>query len=159
MTKEITKAFILQQIQDKFKLRELEPEVFRFSEEVVPVYDIGQHLKIWESYREVVSITGSGAVDILTVPATERWLLRAYTVVFVSGAYTIAGVYILRNTKRDENDFSYLDLTAGQSSSYLRTLPVPVVLEPGDELKFNIDGYTSSGSVVFHYDFMKEEIR
>ena len=45
MTKEITKSFILQQIQDKFRLREFTAENFLFSETVIPIYNVENHLE------------------------------------------------------------------------------------------------------------------
>ena len=159
MTKEITKSILLQQIQDKFRLRDLEPEIFRFSEQVIPTYDIGQHLKKWESSYVSKSVSSTGGLSYFTIPYDERWLLQAYSIVFVSGVYTVAGAYIFRNTRKDSGDFSYLDLTAAQSASYLNMLPTPIVLEPGDEVKINIDGYTSTGTLQLYIDFQKETIR
>jgi len=77
----------------------------------------------------------------------------------VTGVYTVAGAYILRRDRALGTDFSYLDLTAAQSVSYLRTLPEPVTLEAGDTLLVNIDGYTSTGDLTLHIDYRKEEIR
>ena len=159
MTKEITKAFILQQIQDKFGLRELEPEKFSFLESVMPIYNIEQHLKTWESRWLDLTVAATGGKTIRIIPDMERWLLQSYTMVFISGAFTVAGGYILRSLRRDGTDMSYLDLKAAQSVSYLTMLPTPVVLEPGDAFMVNIDGYTSSGTLRIHYDYQRETLR
>ena len=158
MTKEITKAIILQEIQDKFKLREFAPSQFLFDETVVPVYEIGSHLRKWGSKRFVIPISSATGHHVHTIPATEKWTLRAYTVVFFSGAYTIAGMYIVRN-KGEATTFSYLDLTAAQSVSYLHTMEQPVVLEPLDKIYINADDYTSTGNVYLYLDYMTEEVR
>ena len=160
MTKEITKSIILQKIQDRLGLREFEAAKFLLDETVVPTYDIHHDLEIWRSYFVNTSaITETGAKILTSVPANEKWLLRAYTITFISGAITIAGVYVLRSTRRDDTDFSYLDLTAAQSTAYLRTLPEPVVLEPGDALYVNVDGYTSNAILRLNYDYRVEELR
>ena len=159
MTKEITKAFIIQQIQDKFQLRELTPERFRFSEMVVPTYDVEQHLQCWELAVEVVSITSATSFTFFTVPATERWVLRAYNISFLGASTcTIAGAFITRHLG-ESTSFIYLDLTAAQTVSYLNTLPEAVVLEPGDALKINVDGYTSTQDLRMDIDYRKETLR
>ena len=158
MTKEITKAFVLQEMQDKLGLREWIPEKFLFSENVIPTYNIEQHLQFWGSYWHQMTVTETGGVNITRVPADERWKLRAYTVTFISGSYTVAGVYIVRETRKS-GDMSYLDLTAAQSTAYLRTLPESVILEHNDYLYVCIDGYTVSGDIRVDLDFMREKIR
>ena len=159
MTKEITKSIILQEIQDKFKLREFADAKFLFDETVVPVYEIHDHVRHWRSIREDATAIGTGVLRLTTVPANEKWLLRAYSVVFQSGAFTIAGVYILRKDHDAATNFSYLDLTAAQNVSYLRTLPEAVSLEPGDQLNVNVDGFTTTGTLMLYLDYMREEIR
>ena len=159
MTKEITKAFILQQIEDRFQLRELVPEKFTFSENVIPIYDIAPHLGEWESSWASVSITSATSFSIVTVPQTERWMLRSYSPIFMTGVFTVAGVYVLRKKRRDTTDFTYLDLEAAQSTSYLRVLPEAVVLEAGDEIRVNVDGWTSIGTLKTMYDFRRETLR
>ena len=159
MTKEITKAFILQQMQDKFKLRELDPEIFRFSEEVVPVYNIEQHLEAWKARYTEISITGTGATHIINVPDYERWSLWRYDVVFMgAGAYTVAGIYT-RRAADTITSFCYLDLGVAKSASYHIELSQPVVLQPGDRLYVNVDGYTSPQNLRLYYDYKIEEIR
>ena len=156
MTKEITKAFILQEIQDKFRLRDLKPAKFEFSETVIPVYDVAQHLIKRSISRMNIAITELGAMTILTVPDNMRYTIFGYTVVFVSGDYTVAGCYIERG---DPTLFVYLDLTAARAVSYTVDLPKPVILESGHKMRINIDGYTSSGTMYVYTDRVKEEIR
>ena len=159
MTKEITKAFILQQLEDKLGLRELEPEKFCFSEEVVPIYNIEPHLGHWTLKKATVSVTGTGLVFFFKVPANERWTLRAYQTIFMTGAFTTAGVYIDTRFGGSSADFMYLDLAAAQNVSYLVNLPVPVVLESGARIFHNIDGYTTTGDLMLTADLLVEEIR
>ena len=158
MTKEITKASILQQIQDKLKLREFEPANFLFDETVIPVYDISNHLgKAIVGYGEE-AITTIGGVTFYTVPDNERWFLTGYNVIFMgAGAYTVAGAYITRLTY--PLNFMYLDLTAAQTVSYAVNLPKALMLQPGDTLNINIDGYTSPQDLRLYIDVWKEEIR
>ena len=158
MTKEITKSIILQEIQDKFKLREFDPAAFLFDETVVPVYEIGEHLKTWRVYNHSESITSTGDKLFFTVPPNERWTLRSYMVLFYSeGAYQVSGVYL---AYRDAlSDYIYLDLKKNQASSYLVNLPVPVVLEPNNRIYAYIDTYVSTANLRLYVDVQKEEIR
>jgi hypothetical protein len=156
MTKEITKAYILQELQDKFKLRELIPETFRFSEEVVPTYDIEQHLTREEIKENTVSITATGGKWFFNVPATQRWELHRYNVVFMTGSYKVAGLMVCRPLLAN---YMYLDLTKNQTVSYAKNLPQPVILQPGDGLYINIDDFTSIGNLMLRADVTVEEIR
>ena len=158
MTKEITKAFILQQIEERFKLRDLIPEKFTFLESVMPTYNIEGHLKTWMTLSKTISVTGTGPKTIFSVPYTERRCLTGYTVVFMAaGAYTLAGVYIAR--KNDVSIFIYLDLGAAKTISYTVNLPKPLILDSGDKLALNVDGYTSTADVMVNCDYVAETIR
>ena len=158
MTKEITKAFILQQIQDKFKLRELIEERFTFSENVVPVYDITPHLGEWGVLSKTLSITSATSFLFFTVPPNEQWLLRAYMIVYgMTGAIKGSGVLI--NKRPPMGGYIYLDLKKGQEVSYLVNLPICVKLHPGTEIKYLIDSYTTTQDLLIQIDVLKEEIR
>ena len=156
MTKEITKARIIQEIQDKFKLREFSPERFLFDETVVPIYNVGSHLEKWEVKRNTVSITSAFYPIFFTVPDSEKWTIRAYQPTFVSGSYTIAGVLVGRPTTAE---YIYMDLKAAQNVSYLVNLPVPVIVQSGEVIYVSVDGYTSTGDLLLQMDVMVEEIR
>ena len=157
MTKEITKAFILQQLEDKFGLRELEPEKFRFGESVVPTYDIGSHVREWDVLYTTKSVTSATFFTFFEVPQTERWYLRGYNVVFMAtGAYKVSGIYL----DRGGNTFIiYLDLKEGQTVSYAVNLPTVAVLNPGNALRILIDDYTSTADLRLYIDVQKETIR
>jgi hypothetical protein len=159
MTKEITKASILQEIQDKFGLREFEPAKFLFDETVVPVYDIERHLTKWEIMEMTVSITSAAGFYFFKVPANERWLLRAYQVIYgMTGAHKGSGLYIDYRPPSTATAM-YLDLKKGQDVSYLVNLPNPVMLSPGNRLYYLIDDYTSTQNLTIDIDVQKEEIR
>ena len=158
MTKEITKSIILQQIQDKFKLREFEASPFLFSEIVSPVYNIEEHLKNFKESYQTVSITGIAAYTFFTVPDDEKWVLSRYDVVFMAtSVYTVAGVFTQRTT--DGSKYCYLDLAAAQSVSYHVSLPFPISLVPGNKLRISIDGYTSTADLRMYIDYIVEKIR
>ena len=157
MTKEITKAHILQEIQDKFQLRELMPEKFAFSELVIPTYDVGQHLLKPEIRTAIKSITaGPAAYHMFHVPTYQKWQLHRYNVFFITGVYTVAGVMVYRPALPD---YIYLDLEAAQSVSYAHDLPKDVTLSPDDWLYISIDGYTSTGNIEMRIDVTIEEVR
>ena len=159
MTKEITKVKIIQELQDKFKLREFEPEVFSFSERVVPTYDIGQHVKHPKIGYKQVSCTSASGFLFFTVPVDEKWYLQRYTVVFTgAGAIKISGVYIAR-TAASGSLLVYLDLALNQIVSYAHDLPKPVELVSGDTISILVDDYTSTQDLRLYIDYTKEEIR
>ena len=158
MTKEITKARILQELQDKFGLRELIPEKFAFSEIVTPTYDIAPHLTKWEVEAKTLTITSATSFLYFTVPQTERWTLRGYMIIFgATGAHKGSGLFA--QFRPTVNDYIYFDLTKGQDVSYVINLPTPVILEPGNRLYYMIDDYTSDQSLIINIDVMKEELR
>ena len=157
MTKEITKAIILQEIQDKLKLRELEPETFRFEEAVVPVYNIEQHLITRKCEFVEMSITATGDYLFFNVPINQRWTFDRYDVVFMgAGAFTVAGAFLRRRLIAET---VYLDLTAAQTVSYHVGLPVRTILDPGDQIRVNVDGYTSTQNLRLYLDYEVEELR
>ena len=161
MTKEITKSRILQEMQDKLCLREFEPDNFLFSETVLPVYDVGPHLREqWQKWV-VKNITATGAVYFYMVPDDEQWTLSRYDVVFMTGAFTVAGVYLVRVSAHRDPDtaYIYLDLAAAQNTSYHVELHEPVILEPHSFLYINIDGYTTTGDLRLYIDYTREKVR
>ena len=158
MTKEITKAYILQQLQDKFKLREFEPGNFLFSETVIPVYNIEPHLSTWEVKEKTVNITSADSFTFFTVPFNERWTLRAYQLIFqMTGAIKASGLLV--SHRPTDPDYIYLDLKKGQEVSYLVNLPQHVVLDPENMLKVLIDTYVSPQDLIVRVDVKREEIR
>ena len=159
MSKEITKAFILQEIQDKFTLREFEAAKFLFSETVIPVYNIETHLEKWTADFKDKSITGTGGVSFFTVPSDEKWTLWRYDIVFMAaGAYTVSGAYTHRFSNA-AGQICYLDLGSAKSASYHIETSTPVVLMPGSELFVNVDGYTSTADLRMYIDCLVETIR
>jgi len=156
MTKEITKAIILQAIQDKMKLREFAPSPFLFDETVVPVYNIGEHFRKVERLTVTQVINSTGARKFWDIPETQQWELHRYNVLFLTGSFTIAGLFLGRPA---DPDYVYLDLKAAQNVSYANDLPKPAILRAGDSIWINVDGYTSTGNLMVIADVIKEEIR
>jgi hypothetical protein len=161
MTKEITKTIILQELEDKLKLREWESERFLFSEMVVPTYAIKEHLQYpTADYKQVSIVSGPDAYLFFTVPQNERWFLSTYNIVFMAaGAYTVTGLYINRKKQKTPGSFIYLDMTLGQSVSYMVDLPKPVRLDPGDAIWVYVDSYTISAALRLYIAYTSEEIR
>ena len=158
MTKEITKAHIIQEIQDKLGLRELTPEKFAFSEQVIPVYNIEQHLVKYAVRHATMSITSAASFQFFVIPATERWTLRAYQIIYgMTGAHKGTGLFL--KFRPGINDYIYLDMTKGQEISYLVNLPAPVVLEPSTVIYYNIDTYVSTQDLTIDIDVLTEDLR
>ena len=160
MTKEITKAYILQQLEDKMGLREFTASPFLFDETVIPVYNIEQHLqRQWNGYVEV-SVSATGGISLVTIPQQQRRTVARYDIVFMGvSTCTVAGVYVKRINRSPTDAYTYLDLTAAQTVSYHIELPTPVVMEAGDQFCITIDGYTSPMNIRFYYDYIREDIR
>ena len=158
MTKEITKAFILQELQDKFSLREFEPAKFLFDETVIPTYDINPHIVHPVIVFASVEITSApDAYNFFVVPENERWWLQGYNVVFMAtGAYTVTGLFM--HHFNDATNMQYLDMTAGQTVSYAKRLPVPVLLQPRTSLEVYVDAYTSTNYLRLYIHYLREEI-
>ena len=157
MTKEITKSIVMQEMQDRLALREFDSAKFLFDETVVPVYNIEQHLEEWWVEFKTLPITALGARSFFNIPEDERWTLKRYDVVFMSGVFTIAGVYITRLHTIGAGGSMYLDLTAAQNVSYHEE--TDVVLTRGDSISMNVDGYTSTGDLRLYIDYRREKIR
>ena len=158
MTKEITKAIILQEIQDKFGLREFEPANFLFDEKVVPIYNVGQHLITAATQTKAISITSASGFLFYTVPQNEKWSLRSYELIFGStGPHKATGLYISR--KDTPGPTIYLDMKKGQEVSYLVNLPTLVTLRPGDGISVYFDTYVSTQNLSVVIDYTREIIR
>jgi len=158
MTKEITKAIILQQLQDKLGLREYEVAPFLLSETVIPIYEISPHFKHRKIEYASRTVTATGNVVFFTVPHNERWTLQRYDVIFMgAGAITAAGATIRRLDGLP--DIVYLDLTAAQTISYHVSVSPGVVLDHGDVIGIYVDGYTSTQALRLYIDYEVEEIR
>ena len=157
MSKEITKAIILQEIQDKFKMREFEPAPFLFDETVVPTYDIRSHLGRWETKYASTSITSAAGFAFFTVPAYEQWFLRRYDIIFMgAGAIKVTGLYVKR---AESEEACYLDMKKEQDVSYHIDLIEPVFLHPGDKIYVLIDTYVSTQDLRVYIDYLREQIR
>ena len=159
MTKEITKAIILQEIQDKFKLRDFDPAKFLFDETVVPVYDVKHHFENTIMAWEEVSITSADSYTFFTVPQTERWHLERYNVIFmgVAGQIKVTGVFVQEPVGASE--YIYFDMEEAQTVSYADNLPYPVTLEPGERLRILVDDYTSTQNLRLYIRYLREVIR
>ena len=157
MTKEITKSIILQEIQDKFKLREFADAKFLFDETVIPVYNVEQHLAHAEVKEKTVSITsGPAGFLFFTLPWTERWSIHTYNIIFMTGVFSVTGLMVAR---RLDADYIYIDMTQGQTTSYTVNLPKDIICNPGDTLRVYVDGYTSTGNLMLRLDTTVEEVR
>ena len=157
MTKEITKAKILQEIQDKFALREFAPAKFLFEESVIPVYNVEQHLAHAEVKESTLNITaGPSSFSFFNIPWTERWRVHTYNVIFMTGVYGVTGLMVAR---RLSTEYIYIDMTAGRTTSYAVNLPKDIICNPGDSLRLYIDSFTSAGDLMLRLDTTVEEVR
>ena len=158
MTKEITKASILQEIQNKFGLRDFESERFLFGELVTPIYDIAPHVRNWVTERYRSSVTGNGPVQILYVPADTEYRIRRVSVLHETGAnFDIDQVFL----EGVGNAVQYLfydtvaPITSGTVKLFEPTQDIP--MRKGDLIYmwFNVSNYVAGGFVSVHV--LKEE--
>ena len=161
MSKEITKANILQEIQNKFKLRDFEPEKFLFSEIVTPTYDIGDHVKHWESERFREQITANGVAVMCTVPDNERWRIRKVDVINEAGAnYLINQVLFYGSaTKNQYLYFNYTGIASGGIELF--SLRQDIFMEHGelDTFRINVASFVAGGYASVHILKEVETIR
>jgi len=155
--KRITRAKIMGELVDKFSLQEYEREDFLFGEFVVPTYDIGAHVKHRTNKYFQTSVTGTGPLSFAFIPSGERWTLHRYDVVFMGLTFTVSGIYTRRGVAATQ--FCYLDLGAAKAASYHIALPQPAILDPGDVIYVNVDGFTSTNALRLYLDYEVEELR
>lgn len=155
---EITKSIILQQLQDKFALREWIPERFSFLETVIPVYQIEQHLREWITADSgAISISSTTDFMTFTVPANERWYIRTYTGIFATGNYNIGAVKLNR---ANSDTTMYLEIEEHLNGlSWVHEFPVPLVVVAGDKLVVTCSGHTTTGNFKLYIDYDKEMVR
>ena len=152
MTKEITKVDIIQQIQDKFKLREFETSSFLFSEKVVPTYDIGQHVKQWALHRDRIEITGNGGAYFPDVPQTEQWRIRRITLIHETGANFDITQFAYYATGEISFDYLFYDTTTPIASGTVKIfqLPQDLILSHGMRFFITIANFVAGGYVAMH---------
>ena len=159
MSKEITKAHIIQEIEDKFKMRDFESAPFLFDETVIPTYEISPHLETRTIKSKTLSITSATFFEFFIVPADERWIFANYNLTFYNiGAYKVTGLFVTR-TSSGAGAYIYLDQTAGQTGSYAVHLNTPVTVDPGDKLSVLIDTYVSTANLRLGVDVQLAKIR
>ena len=162
MTKEITKANILQEIQDKFGLREWEATKFLFNETVMPIYDIDQHVRKWVCIRGRKPIAGNGAVSFFSVPPVERWHVRRLSVFHETGAnFDIDQVFFYRGAT--ECQYVFYDTTSPLTSGTVKIFEFPqdIPMEYGElaDIRINVSNFVGGGYVALHMLREVETIR
>ena len=161
MSKEITKASILQEIQNKFKLRDFEPEKFLFSEMVTPTYDIGDHVKHWESERCREQITANGVTIMCTVPENERWRVRKIDVINEGGAnFKINQVFFYGSaTKLQYLYFNNAGIASGAVEFFPLEQDIFMEHDEMNTLQLNVIDFVAGGYVAVHVLKEVETIR
>ena len=153
MTKEITKANILQEIQNKFGLRDFEPERFLFGEFVTPVYDIEHHVKTWTTIRYRTQVTGNGAVAILLVPGNKEYNIRRVNVLHETGAnFDIDQVFF--DGQSNAVQYLFYDTAAPITSGTVKifALTQDIIMSKNDLKAFyyNVSNFVAGGYVSVH---------
>ena len=153
MTKEITKSIILQEIADKFALRDFEPEKFLFGEYVIPTYDIAPHVRNWVNTRHRIEVTGNGSYQILYVPATERYHVRRMSLLHETGAnFDIDQVLIAGLSGSVQYLFydTVAPITSGTVKIFEFIQDIPMQQGSLWEMMFNVSNFVTGGYVATH---------
>ena len=164
MTKEITKAILLQELKDKFELRDFEAARFLFDETVVPTYDIGEHVKLWESARSRIAIAANGSTHFFRVEMDERWSVRKIDVFNETGGnFDITQVYLY--TDVNTNQFLFHDTVApiANGTVTMFDLPQDIRMERANGglefLYLTVANFVAGGYVTVHMLKEVETIR
>jgi len=148
--KRITRANIMGELVDKFALQEHEKEEFLFGEFVVPTYDIGAHVKGWESAEKRNAITADGTADFFNCPETERWNVRRVDVIHETGAnFDVNQIFFYKSAT--EHQYLFFDETSPLQSGGVKIfdLPQDVMMDRGGfkGLRINVANFVAGGYI------------
>lgn len=157
--KKITKAILMQQLVDRFKLQEHVREEFVFLEEVLPVFELKSLLDDWDiRYTGALGVTAISLIKVLEAPMNERITIRDIEINQASGTFTYISIILVRN-KDVVNKLRYYEWGASQSGRSVLNLAQDLVLDPGDYLEVYCDGFTTNGNLFGTFNCLIETLR
>jgi len=162
MTKEITKANIIQEIQNKFQLREFTPAQFLFDETVVPTYDMGQHVKAWDMSRGRVAVSANGTLIPYAVPETEQWRIRRLSLINETGGnFDVDQIFTYHPSVPTAITYVFYNTASpiGTGTVKIFEFPQDIPMSPGEHVMINISNYVGAGYVSVHMLKEVETIR
>ena len=162
MTKEITKSIILQEMQDKFQLRDFESARFLFDETVIPTYDVGAHVKHWTVTRDRQVVSGNGALFFHVVPYDERWRVRKIDVYSETGGnFDIDQIFIA--TAGTEYQYLFFNTAAPIANGTVNMFNLPQDIAMQRSMLYtvyiNVANFVAGGYVAIHMLREVETIR
>ena len=94
MTKKIGSSILIKRLMNRFNLSDLEPEILKLSETVIPVTNADfAMMKIREAAGSS-SVTATGNRTLLTVPDGKRYYILAVSAKIASGTWSMSNLYI-----------------------------------------------------------------
>ena len=151
--KRITRANIMGELVDKFSLQEYEREDFLFGEFVVPIYDIGAHVRHWVPERFRVQVTGNGDLIAAYVPDNEQWHIRKIDVMNEAGGnFDIDQVYLYKSALQAQYVFynTTTPLPAGTVTIFSFPQDIVATFATLAHIHVNIANFVAGGWVTLH---------
>lgn len=115
----------------------------RMHPDIFMVTDADRLMAEPQAQNAVIAVAANGGLKVFTVPAGERWVVRAMHAFLSTGTYTFTEFKV-----RDGQSgvaVSFEQFTA--ASSYATLIPTHLELRPADELHLNISGFSVAGDV------------
>lgn len=123
----------------------------RLAETIVPIISVDDILKDPKTETKQLSLTGTAYVAAFTVPAGERWHLRAITREATTGSAQAA----FQTSDLGSGTFELA--AAGTGANYITTLDI--LLEEGDSVGMIGGGNAGDGSRTFRAHYVIEKLK
>lgn len=155
--KEVSTPLITERLIDRFSLRDFVPQKFMLIEQIQPVTNIDELLKIPKIYSfPEVAITSTGPKTLLTVPNDKRYHIKAIRVDNTSGTFTFNQL-LLRSALEDTDTVNIKDFGTPTINPRYYPIDGPFTLEAGMRLVANCDSKTTNGAVIARVLFEEED--
>ena len=142
MSKKIGNAMLIKRMQNRFSTTDLEPEILKLSETVIPVTQADEALKKLKEAVGSYSISATGGQTIFTCPSGKRcWLLQAAASVN-TGTYTMNRVTITSPSGKQINQMTQ---TTAAAIRYLWQFPL--YIDRNWKVEVGVDVYSVTGNL------------
>lgn len=111
--------------------------------EIVPITDADRLVKVISVATETTAVAATGNLTVFTVPAGERWVLRAHRFSVASGTWTMGSVIVTSALTGVTIAFRVASPDIDERFLYTSELE----LWPGDILGVNVNSFTGAGNL------------
>ena len=153
--KKITLTRIIDRLNSRFRLVESTPQEFLLNEQLQPITNFDDLLKISHMHQYTISITATNAYTVFTVPAGKRWTLINAIAEVSTGVYTFNAFQATDIS--DSATLVVIEVQAVATTIKLTTPRSPIIFEAGDVLSLNVGGYTSTGNALVSVVYLEED--